>query len=478
MSDPVLAPLTIWLTDRSRFKTGTSRCARQRYLGNHFGPSGYGITPKAESLPLAAGKWVHEGVEGFARILLEDRLPTLPEVRSTISYVQRGYEDLCTERGYRGMLAGPQTDETILEQKVLISGLLWAVRLKFLPWFHDRYKMIEVENERLHFLDCTCGAGALGEAEHIARGCEGHALMIRTDMLAENRSGSGLAYFECKTTGWDSSAWAEQWETDYQLALGTLDLPEKYGKEVTELYIVGLNKGSRRKDKYDPSERKQQLSALCYGYRRPGNPPLATDDWLPTYEWVDADGVTRRASRAHKKTGVWTLADSDWPVWHAYRDQDPDMSAEEFWVRNLPSTILDKVCFVLGPMNRQDHQLQAVRRAMLAEEKRWQERLWKLYEASISVEAMDTPSVYASTWSNPAVQATLDDLFPQSWACRPFGREHQCEFVPICHRESGWQDPLSTGRYQLRRPHHQPELDQAIARGLLVKDAAEVEEEE
>ena len=50
MSD---APTTIWLTSRSAYKRGLCQCGRARYLGNHFGPSGYGIARASESLPLA-----------------------------------------------------------------------------------------------------------------------------------------------------------------------------------------------------------------------------------------------------------------------------------------------------------------------------------------------------------------------------------------------------------------------------------------
>jgi hypothetical protein len=42
----------------------------------------------------------------------------------------------------------------------------------------------------------------------------------------------------------------------------------------------------------------------------------------------------------------------------------------------------------------------------------------------------------------------------------------------------GWDDPLGSGQYQPRLPHHTPELQQAIARGLLPAEAATVEEEE
>src|SRR5262252_3573184 len=203
------APL-LWFTDRSRFKLGTSRCPRARFLGYHFGNS-YGITARRQALPLVTGIYVHRILETYAKILQRaDRLPTLEEVRAIIAELVTGYEAEVASRGYRGILGGPETEETIREQSTLISGLGWVLRLKFLPWLHQQYTVIAVEEERLHFLDCSCGAPPLDAAEHLRRRCSGKAIMLRTDLLARRRGGQNLAYFECKTTGWDSAAWAEQ----------------------------------------------------------------------------------------------------------------------------------------------------------------------------------------------------------------------------------------------------------------------------
>jgi hypothetical protein len=462
------APLTLWLTDRSRFKLGTGRCARARYLSYHFGPTGYGITMKREALPLATGLSVHEGTEQFCQVLLkEHRLPTLDETRVVIASVRATYEAKVTTRGYRGILSSEQTEETIKEQSALISGLLWAVRLKFLTWLVERYTVVAVEREHMHFLDCTCGAPPLDAEEHIRRGCTGKVLMQRIDILAQQKNGQNFAYLEIKTTGFDSASWAEQWETDPQLALGTLDVSKIYGGEVTELYIVGLSKGSRKRDRYEDDGRRRQLSPLCYGYCRPGNPPLMKDDWLPSYEWTTDDGTTKRKSKAHRRRGVWELTESDWPAWTAYRHQDPAMSAEEFWVRFLPHSVLDKTCFLLGPMNRQDEQLASLRRSLVAEETRWQQTLWTLYELQQQ----------GHSWASETFQHALDAHVPCSWQCRPFGKDTQCEMVGICHRHQGWDDPLANG-YQPRLPHHAPEQLQAVARGLLPDEAAESEHEE
>jgi len=472
---PIPTPLSLWLTDRSRFRLATGRCPRARYLANHAGPTGYGYAAAAQALPLVTGQAAHDGLAAFATILQrEGRLPTVDEVRQTIQTVQAAYVAKVTERGFRGILGGAQTEETITEQLALISGLIWILRLRFLPWFHENFTVVSIEEERIHLLNCTCGAGPLPLEAHLERDCQGPGLMIRLDLLARRRSAPTLAYFELKTTGWESAAWAEQWETDPQLALGTLGAKARFGMDVSELYIVTLQKGSRRRDKYDPEGRKKQMTPLCYGYCRPGNPPLATDDWLPAYEWQNDEGETKRASRQHKRRGIWELKDSDWPVWQAYRAQDPAMPPEEFWLRYLPASTLDSICTVLGPMNRQDQQLESLERSLAAEEARWQEIVWDLFAA----QQPQPPEGHVAGWASAEFQAYLDQKIPCSWICRPFGKEHQCEFVWICHRGEGWQDPIGSGKYKPRRPHHDPELRQAIARGLLVEESQEPEEEE
>ena len=53
------------MTDRSRYATGTGRCARLRYLTNHFGPTGYGNSPY-QSLSSFAGNWLLISPDGLA----------------------------------------------------------------------------------------------------------------------------------------------------------------------------------------------------------------------------------------------------------------------------------------------------------------------------------------------------------------------------------------------------------------------------
>lgn len=457
----------LWLTDRSALFTSNGGCARARYLNRHFGPTGYGIVRKAESLPLATGIHAHQATEILQKHLLaHDQLPPKAVVREAIKTANDAYLKVIEARGYRGLLGGEKVEEVIQEQQCLIAGLIWNFVDGLLPWLHSEYRVVSVEEEYVYVLGCTCGLPPTADYQtHADRGCAGIGLQLRQDCLAERRSGGGLAYFETKTTGRQGDIFVGQWERRPQFALGTLGTLERLGKEVTELYVIGLYKGFRQKDKVTGETR--QASPFCYGYCRPGNPPLAEDDWLGSYEWVDElTGQIKRASRAHQKRGLWELAGSDWAPWLAAKAQGLDPI--EFWVQQLPKSIREKQIFLVGPMNRQDWQLAVLRRQIVAEEIEWQQRIWSLYEVQSR----------GGTFDSDEIQTALDALFPCSWDCRKFGERYECEYTKICHREEGWQDPLGTGKYVPRRPHHQPQLQQAIDRGLLPAEAQGGEEED
>lgn len=465
-------PLKIWLTDRSRYSTGTGRCGRERYLKNHHGATGYGIVRKAESLPLMTGSYTHVALEQLYQHLQQtDTFPTVGVIRGAINLANQQYEQRIAARGFRGLLASERTDTIIKEQQYLITGMVWALCRNVLPWIHANYRILRTEAERIYMLDCDCGLGSavLDATLHDAKGCHGIGLMLKQDCVGQKRVGNTLAYFEAKTTGWGGDNWAPQWETKPQLAIGSLGLYEEYGQEVSENFIIALYKGSRKTTKpTDPFEEAvtRQESPFCYGYFKPGNPPLAEDDWKPAYEWVDdVTGETKYARRPYAKQALWDMAEGDWPIWKASSAQDPSITPAELWASWLPKSVLDKQVYLIGPLNRQDAQILSLKRQIAGEEQRWQAILWKLYEAQRD---------HGWQWQDDEFQALLDHLVPASFECRRFGVKHECEFLRLCFKQSGWEDPALIG-FVPRRPHHEPELDQSISRGLL-PELAEDEE--
>lgn len=430
-----------WLTDRSRYETGTGRCPRQRYLGYHAGPTGYGYVKRGESLPLATGIYTHVGCESLCAILMaQDRLPTDEEVRVSIAHALGQYEKKIIDRGFRGLLQSESSDFILREQMALVEGMIWAFRLLILPWLHHEFRLISVEKEESPY---PLGDGSIG-------------LMQRLDALGERRMTGALAYLDIKTTGRSSDQFSEEWEIKPQLALNTLGCLDRYGKEVSELFVIGLNKGYRKKGS---DEITRQESPFCYGYRRPANPPLAAEEWLPSYEWIDASGQTKRAGRDYKKAPTFEYPNG----------------GVEGWVKQLPESVLKKQVFLIGPLIRQTTQVEMLARQIAGEEEKWQKVLWDLYGVQqILIGAGTAPE---QVQSHPMFQAELDRLVPCSWNCRPFGAKHQCEFVDLCMRQPGWEDPIASGKYAPRLPHHEPEKAQMTERGLM-PEGLEVEEEE
>lgn len=461
--------MALWYTDRSRYETGTGECPERRYLTYHAGPSGYGFVRKAESLPLATGTGVHHGTQLLGQFCLDNpeaREIPLSTIRAAASAACTAYETEVRSRGIAQWADQTSLEFLIAEQSALIHGLVWCAGLEFFPWLLDTHEVLCVEREFTHVLACTCGLGdGVGSAaDHEARDCNGICLQTRPDLITRHRLNPTLhAYWEYKTTSRITKAWQDAWETKIQFHASILPVEAELGIRVSETYVVGLWKGDRREGS---DKVKRQNSVLCYGYLKPGQPPLTDDDWRAEWETVNADGSKSRLGKGYQKTPVWNatfgpsttppLADNmDVPV-------DTEEDPREFWVRWLTPQQRQQQLAILGPFNRQDTLMRKFQLDLVGEEKHWQRALWAIYEAGQAGED---------------VEAARTEYVRRSWNCKKYGGEHACPYEPICFDKEGGQDPLGSGLFILRRPHHAPELEQAVARGLLPEQAEEVSED-
>lgn len=451
--------MSLWYVDRSRYEKGIEKCGRERYLSFHSGPNGYGMARKKLSMPLIVGIPVHEAL---ATILTgmqgTDALPTEGLIRAAIKVQVDDYKVKVEKFGVEQLAEMDPTyvAHTIQEQTALLTGMVWAWVIETLPYIHEKYRFVSIEREEELVLDCTCGVGdKIGTFDdHEARECQGIGVMSRADAIGELRQSPGsYGLHDFKTTSYFSERWENEWETKLQFAMSVMGAERRFGAEFHEHYIHGLSKGGRYKTK-DPETGqktgpKYQNSPFCYGWRRMGNPPLEPDDWKPTYKWIDDQGKERRCGKGYDRTPVW-----DFPTPEGY---DP----VEYWVRMLPDFARREQLKLVGPLNRQRVMIESMGRQIVGEERRWQTVLFELYEAS--------SAIGPGYWTDTSFRELLDKLIPQSWACRRFGKEHRCEFEWICFMEPGWEDPLAS-RMQLRRPHHDRELQQMRERGLQVPD--------
>lgn len=464
--------MALWYTDRSRYETGLGFCPRARYLEYHFGPSGYGIRAKAGSMPQARGIYAHEGLAYLMRLLMApvvhasgpiEQDPTgamhPDNIRAAVTRATDAYEKVVDARGLRNLDASDRLDTILTEQKALLTGMIWGFALEVLPWLAAELRIVSVEVEDVSVLGCTCGLGdRIGQAtDHEARGCNGIAWMSRADVIGERRSAPGsYAYVEFKTTGQLGEMFESQWETKLQFQAGVIGAEDRLGVPIDQSYVIALITG-RRDSTWDSETQsksgpKIQQSVWCYGFRKPAPAPGMVEEWAPSYNYIDDQGRRRRLTKDFQKAGVWEI--------------DPRLRgttpAAEYWARALPSEVRRQQFSVLGPFTKQQPILDGFLRQVVSEEQGWQGKVWGMYDV-----------LQDRAWADPAAQAELDALVPCSWSCRRYGKSHECQFADLCLRREGWETPLGFGgdgadgaTYMLRRPHHTPEIAQAVARGI------------
>ena len=498
---PVISRLTY--SSRSQIEDGRSHCQRDRYLTYHAGPNGYGLVRKGQSIPLATGSMGHTAMAPIMRWCQDhdgeiQQALALPEaqgpgpsflvvprevIRAAIVEGQEEYDRAVVARGFAYAADEPETQYLIKEQKALIAGLVWAWTIEVLPEILRHSRILEVENDQALVYDCTCGLGAFvgTHTDHVERACEGKAFANKPDFITQNRTTEELGYHEFKTSGSDSPTFRDQWEIKMQMITATVDVELRHGKPVVEIWIHGLLKGRREQDYNAVTRRRdagtyKQSSPACYGYVKPAVPPMEPADIRPGREWWDPFEQRMRAvGKNHQKTPMWEIP---LPVPEGW-------TQEEAWSEFMGAEARRKMLAIVGPLTRQDQMLQGFWEETKAEEDRWIGGLWDLHDLAqqLIAEAADTPGgvpedYWRTVWADERFQRALNQWFPRSYACRRYGNRYKCQHENTCFYREGWDHPLAasvldqegTGMFILRRPHHQQELDQAVARGLLPPD--------
>lgn len=454
------APTVLWLTDRSRYEEGLGRCLYARYLRYHY--LGSGIQLLGESLPLLTGTLVHQPITTLLQgVKSLDKLPRDSVVQAAVLAAQEAYRQKVSDRGLL-LGSGEDLDLVVREEELVLEGLTWAFVLTFLPWFHEHYRILAVEEEETYVVGCTCGLGeGIGEVEqHEARGCTGICWQSRPDILTEARVAHGQhAYWELKTVGMPNQAWVDEWETKIQFALGICGAERRHAIRIQENYVIGLVTGSRRASGPKDFETgnytgpKHRDSPLAQAYWKADNPPVEPSDIAAVYQWVDEEGRNRRLGPKYQRTPLAVLEKTQGPL-------IAGLPYGEAWAKWIPRTVLAQQMRLIGPLNRQDVIIAQAWEEVAAHEHFWQ---WALAEIA------NPESGY---YQKPHL------LFPRSWQCRRYGADYECVMARICFQREGWEDPLGSGRYGRRTPHHQRELDQFVTQGWVDPQSVSREEAE
>lgn len=488
----------LWLTSRSTFEKGAGFCPMFRYLRTHAGPYGYGFEPKGQSIPLSTGTYTHAAPEVILRAVMQAQETQLQRfrqvpfddglrlwydelIRFAVDQACQKYEAVIKARGFLDL---PEDESKIFtltlmrEQQTLIEGLTWVWALYVLPGILQRGRLVSVEAPEFLVLGCTCGAGAHAPiAAHEARDCSGIVFLAKLDFVIERFDDQQLEYHEFKTSSYGRKNWQEQWERKPQLQTSMACAESRLGDEQKHLraaYIHGLIKGRRDRDASTNYEGpKKQGTFLCYAYYEDPNPPMTAGDWQPLYKWRDPDGNNRTLGKRYKKQPIWEVGrrgefDARFPNKlqvgsHEVREDDGALrydityqSNVEHWVKALPVEILQKCYQLVGPVPFDPDKTDMAFQAVVVEERLWQQRLTAVYQDAVA---------QGVGWGSLEFEAILRRHIPRAFNCDPFGSV-PCDFVPLCYRHEGWQDPVGSGAYVYRRPHHEAELQQMIARGL------------
>ena len=450
------------VVDRSRFSEGWGRCQRARFL-QYSSVNGFGVRRKQQSLPLATGIVVHGILESLLKLGPADKaqqrkiiLDKVEEYKKTA--LASGILQLAQETNNEE--SEKELKEVVAEQASLVEGLAWAAVKSLLPKIWREFEVVAVEHEEEYVLECDCGLGSgsgTGD-DHEARECGGIVLMSKPDLILRDNTTKQLCYVEFKTSGdVGNYNWREQFEDNVQLALGVVGAEKRLGEEIPNCFVVGFNKGWRKKgyntETGEYSGRKTQDSPFCYAYKKAANPPHWEEEWRTQWKYIDADGKNRiLKGKGFDKAKVWE---------GEFAARPAGWTKLEYWTEFIGEEAEKEIVW-LGPLPTSRYLVNDLLEGLGAEEKRWQERLWKIWEAK--------PEEFRSV---------LNKEVPQSRECHRWGKK--CQFLSVCNRDEELVDEegrLKEG-WVFRRPHHQREITLMERLGVPIPtENGEGEEEE
>lgn len=413
-----------WLTDRSRYSTGLNHCMMARYYNYHAGEYGYGWAPNGQSVPLATGIYLHDALAGVLSCVMSGK-EDHELFRVVINQSVEKYQQEVAQTPLTGQ---DNAAFTAAEQAHLLESLAWGFVRLILPTFKDRFKIIDIEREETL---------AVGSAI---------TQMSKPDVVVEDRNTGELALVDFKSAASFGETWLESFREDIQGMVGAKAVQERLGRPVDHYWIVGLQKGGRRrfKNRGRESAEKRQYSHLCYAQVMPPNPPIQPEIALRT-------------------AGLWLEKQPVWAI--EGLPLQPNQSIAEWWAYNIDKETLLQDYVIVGPYPVDKYMVRQYFDGMVVEEQRWIELLWRLFKAEENF-----------AWESTAFQKVLDVAIPRSYNCFSYfgGR---CPYYRLCFKREGWEDPVGSGYYKHRRSHHAPEIAQMKERGIPVPpEPWEVEE--
>lgn len=411
------------LVDRSRYLTQLQKCSFERYLRYHSG-TGYGVQRKGTHLPLTTGVIIHAALAEILSVVQRDGVLHEEEAVRCASKWGEYYLRLVRARGFLNV--NEEQEQVVREQKALTEGLVLAWVKVMLPILRHEFEIVHIEKEELREI----GPGV--------------TRMTRPDIVLRRKSDKRLGVHDFKTTSLFTDSYIQEYKESVQMVGTAEDLEARLGEPVDHYFVHVLIKGWRKKD-YDTTTRdytgpKRQNNFLCYAYKQDTPPALPT--WMPKFKYRGQDGKMHTLGRGWEKT----------PVWQHFTAQQ--------WVSQLPREILNELFALVGPYYIRQNVKRAYTTEMYNVEADNVGKLWRIHEATAGLDPFE-----------PKTLETAAQEFPRSWQCHKYG--YRCDFAEYCI-DGKWD----SSKYIPRRPHHEAEVAQMLARGLDVPPEEFLETEE
>lgn len=359
---------------------------------------GLGIQSKNKSIDLWTGGLVHKMLE-MVLVTLQLSPNSEPSKKILRIAVARSIEL------YKDEPQPSCAEFTFKEQVWLAECLVWGWIRTQMAEFIKNYEIVAIEREMPLELP------------------NGIVYMNRPDLVLRSKATKKLSITDWKTSSYITDEFIQEFQHSPQMAGGTLAAEKHLGEPVESYLIFALIKGSRKFFtkgkglKAISSPEKRTYSNFCYAKYSPPMPPLTTE---PTVDlsgfWLD-------------KTAAWELD----------LECESGQSRAEKWIWLLPLEAVLEQYLIIGPYPRQDFMMQSYLDSIQAEEARW-------IQVSQDEEKLGSELV-------------LKNL-PKSFKCHSYGS--LCQFYNLCFKVgSDWKDPLSSGNFEVRKPHHEDELGEA-----------------
>ncbi len=377
-------------------------CPKLYYKTYH--EQGTGIVPTKLNLGLSRGILTHNILRGLLSYCVEhDKQPPAEHIRKTINENVAAFRKEALDRGF-DLLNDQYLQLEVDRQACLIEGMIRAWASIRLPFILASFKVVQVEEE----FDVELSDDV--------------TLMCRLDGVLQRRSDGEYSALEFKTTGTTDDDYFESWRYATQTMFHLLAIEKQFKKPGLSVMMEFLATGTKRNDKMSGMD--IYYSPLVRGFVKYGAPPVEPER---EYGWETELG--------RKKS--WNVIN----IWEAQFDEKPDwMSNSEYWVEHvLPREVLGDQLYTREIFRNPDELAETVENTV-AQQRR-------IYQGIQLLANGNDPKLLAQFFPGH-----LDEN------CRSNKWRKACPMLPLCYKEIEG-DPLESGKYQRREPHHPGEME-------------------